>query len=75
MTCGRPSTIKEGFEDIIEHHMHYGERARVLISPEKGHGVSGNYYKGIPPNAFLELFIEILPYEEEGAGTEDNVEL
>ena len=56
--------IEEGFEEIIEHHMHYGEMARIIIPPDKGHGEMGNYYKGIPPNAFLELYLEILPYED-----------
>ena len=33
--------IEEGFEEIIEHHMHYGERARLIIPPEKAHGSHG----------------------------------
>jgi hypothetical protein len=57
--------IEEGFEEIIEHHMHYGERARLIIPPEKAHGSHGHYMKGIPPNAYLEMYLEILPYEEE----------
>ena len=61
--------IEEGFEEVVE-HMHYGERARVIIPPSKGHKSNGHYHKGIPPNSYLEMYIEVLPFMEDDSKEE-----
>lgn len=61
--------IEEGFEEVVE-HLHYGERARVIIPPSKGHKHIGHYHKGIPPNSYLEVYIEVLPFLEDDSKEE-----